>query len=62
MLGHEVPRYGEYADAYDAEEVGALIRGEIVSRSREVVSERYGDVILFRVDAQPSLALHRLQQ
>ena len=52
-FGIEVPRYGEYADAYDIEEVGALVRGEIVTRWREVSPERLGDVVLLRVRGQP---------
>lgn len=52
-FGVEVPRYGEYADAYDIEEVGALVRGEIVTRWREAAPEQLGDVILLRVRGQP---------
>ena len=53
VFGREVPPYAEYADAYDTEEVGALIRGEIVTRWREVSPEKLGDVILLRVRGEP---------
>jgi cell wall-associated NlpC family hydrolase len=49
----EVPRYGEYVDAYDFLEVSALIRGEIATRWHEVSPEACGDVILLRVNGQP---------
>jgi cell wall-associated NlpC family hydrolase len=53
VFAHEVPQYADYGDAYDIEEIGALIRGEIVTRWREVSHERLGDVILLRVKGQP---------
>ena len=53
VFGREVPPYAEYADAYDIEEVGALIRGEIVTRWREVSPEKLGNVILLRVRGEP---------
>jgi cell wall-associated NlpC family hydrolase len=53
VFQRDVPRYGEYVDAYDIEEVSALIRGEIVTRWCEVSSEQLGDVVLLRVRGQP---------
>ncbi len=53
VFGRDVPPYAAYADAYDIEEVGALIRGEIVTRWREVSPEKLGDVILLRVRGEP---------
>jgi cell wall-associated NlpC family hydrolase len=53
IFSREVPPYAEYTDAYDIEEVSALVRGEIVSRWREVTPEQFGDVILLRVRGQP---------
>jgi cell wall-associated NlpC family hydrolase len=53
VFHREVPPYAEYADAYDIEEVGALVRGEIVTRWREVSPEQLGDVLLLRVRGQP---------
>ena len=52
-FGREVPPYAAYADAYDIEEVGALIRGEIVTRWHEVSPEKLGDVLLLRVRGEP---------
>jgi cell wall-associated NlpC family hydrolase len=57
QLGREVPSYSaDYADAFDLEEVAALVRGEMISRWREVPrgAERIGDVILLRLRGQPS--------
>lgn len=53
IFGVDVPQYREYADAYDIEEVSALIRGELVTRWREVSREDMGDVVLFRVRGEP---------
>ena len=56
-FGHQLPTYSEdYANSHDFEEVGALIRGEVVTQWKpiETGSEQLGDSILFRCNGQPS--------
>lgn len=53
VFRQQIPPYADYADAYDIEEVSALVRGEIVTRWREVSPEQLGDVILLRVRGEP---------
>jgi cell wall-associated NlpC family hydrolase len=57
QFGREIPAYSEsYASARDREEVGALIRGEVITQWSpvEAGSEQFGDSILFRCNGQPS--------
>jgi cell wall-associated NlpC family hydrolase len=56
-FGRELPSYsGEYADAHDREEIGALVNRELVERWVQVPAgaERSGDVALFRVTSEPT--------
>ncbi|HTT77005.1 MAG TPA: NlpC/P60 family protein [Candidatus Binataceae bacterium] len=53
VFHQEIPPYADYADAYDVEEVSALVKGEIVTRWREVLPAQLGDVILLRVRGLP---------